>query len=84
MFGAQRMVAPNFERLWEALEDLFAVVICRRGLAVHQASGSHDDSAEVMHETLMAKTNAEHGHTIGKCGNHVERHSSIFRAPRAR
>jgi hypothetical protein len=57
----QRVVAHHGQRIGQAGEDALALVMHRRGLAVHQLLGMHDLAAEGRADALVAEADAEQG-----------------------
>src|SRR6266542_4656476 len=58
-FDEQRMVTGRGERVIEASENRFSVMLDGRSFSVHQSFGSHDVSTESLADRLLSETHSE-------------------------
>ena len=77
--GDQRVIAADLAVRRQPGEHALAVVVDRRGLAVHQPAGAHDAAAEGLDDGLVAEAHAEHRHAPGERADHVHRHARVAR-----
>ena len=64
----QRVVARGVEGIGQAGEDAGAVVVDRRGLAVHEPVRADDIAAEDVADALVAEADAEKRRVSGRSG----------------
>ncbi len=75
LVDGQGVVAHRLEVLGEALEEAAAVVVDAAGLAVHQALGGNDASAESLRDGLVPEADAEEGDLAGERRDRGEGHA---------
>src|SRR4051812_27263712 len=75
----ERVIAAGHERGFEAAEDRPAVVLDRRGLAVHGLA-AHHTAPERVRERLQAHADAEHRDArLGRARDQLDRHAGVVR-----
>ena len=73
----QRVIARSLEGIGQPAENPDAAVMDHGGLAVHDAPGAHDATAEHLADTLMPQADAEDGHDTGKMLDGSHGHASL-------
>src|SRR3990172_11266766 len=78
------MITRCLKGVLKAGEDRWTIMVDRRGLAVHQASGSHDLAAECGADALMAETDPKDRDLSGKPQDQIAADAGFFWGLRTR
>src|ERR1039457_1436851 len=74
----KRVIAGSLKRIGQSTEQLLAVMMDGRGLAMHQGDAAHDIASEGCPDGLMAKTDAQDGDLSGEMCNAGDGNAGLF------
>ncbi len=75
--GDERVVAPHLAWIRQSREQRAPVVLDLRGLAVHEATGTHHLAAEDLDDRLVSQAHPQDRDAAGEGPDHLHRHAGI-------